>query len=151
MPGGIKEITVAGESDPFLPVKYEDRSQVTGRNRFYITPDEQSLKFTKDIAASQVISMWYYYIPARIEDTTSVETFPVPARYRKALGTLGGAFVQWSRYLDMQGNRMLNVYNRLVEKIETNQSERNDGVPNTMPNPASRIPMRRYRAGVRQR
>lgn len=151
MPGGIKEITVAGEDDPFLPVNYDKRNQVTGRNRFYITPDEQTLKFTKDLAASQVISMWYYYIPERIEDTASVSSFPIPARYRKALGTLGACFVQWSRYLDGQGNRLLNVYNRLVEKIEANQSETNDGVPPTMPNPASRMPLRRYRAGTRVR
>jgi len=151
MPGGIKEITVAGEDEPFLPVPFEQRTQVLARNRFYITPDEQTLKFTKDLTANQIISMWHWYIPDRIEDIASVETFPIPTRYRKALGTLAAAFVQWSRYLDGQGNRLLNIYNRLVEKIEMNQSEEHSGVPKIMPNPASRIPLRRYRAGTRTR
>lgn len=149
MPGGIKEITVAGEDDPFLPVRYEDRDQVQGRNRFYITPDEGYLKFTKDLGANLAISMWYYYIPARIEETTDVVGFPIPSRYRKALGTLAAAFVQWSRYLDGQGNRLLNVYGRLLAKIETNQAEHNNGVPRIMPNPISRIPRRSYRTRSR--
>ena len=80
MPGGIKEITVAGETDPFLPIDFDKRNQADGRNRFYITPDEQSLKFTKSMTAGQTISMWYYYIPERIEATDSVETFPIPTR-----------------------------------------------------------------------
>ena len=149
MPGGIKEITVAGENDTFLPVNYEDRNQVSGRNRFYITPDEQNLKFTKDMGANLAISMWYYYVPARIEETTDVVGFPIPSRYRKAIGTLAAAFVQWSRYLDGQGNRLLNVYGRLLAKIETNQAEHNNGVARIMPNPASRIPIRGYRNRAR--
>lgn len=152
MPGGIKEITVAGETDPFKPVNYEDRLTVANRNRFYITPDEQAIKFTKEMNASQVITMWYYYIPERIEDTASVSTFPIPSRYRKAIGTLSAAFVQWSRYLDTQGNRLLNVYNRLLTKIEQNQSEHNEGTPQRIQNPmAWRGQIRRYNHGSRTR
>jgi hypothetical protein len=150
MPGGIKEITITGYDDPFLPIPYADRLVESSRNRFYITPDEQNIKFTKELEPSKAITMWYYYIPARIEDTTDVVGFPIPTRYRKALGTLGAAFVQWSRYLDGQGNRLLNVYNRLLAKIETNQSESNSGTPKTIPNPmAWRGPLRRYRNGSR--
>ena len=68
--------------------------------------------------------MWHWYIPDRIEDTASVETFPIPSRYRKAIGTLAAAFVQYSRYLDGPGSRLINFYNVLVEKVELNQSER---------------------------
>lgn len=151
MPGGIKELSIADEADPFLPVDFENRLTVSGRNRFYITPDEQSIKFTKDVTASQVITLWYYYIPARTEDTTAGE-FPIPARYRKAIGTLGAAFIQWSRYLDGQGNRLLNVYNRLLAKIENNQAERNEGTPRRIPNFMQwRGPMRTYRNGSRSR
>lgn len=152
MPGGIKELSIADEADPFLPVDFENRLTVSGRNRFYITPDEQSIKFTKDVTASQVITLWYYYIPARIEDVADVVGFPIPARYRKAIGTLGAAFIQWSRYLDGQGNRLLNVYNRLLAKIENNQSERNEGTPRRIPNFMQwRGPMRTYRNGSRSR
>lgn len=152
MPGGIKEITIAGVTDPFLPIKYEDRLNYSNRNRFYITPDEQTIKFTKELEASKTISMWHWYVPSRIEDTASESTFPVPTRYRKALGTLGACFVQWSRYLDGQGNKLLNVYNRLVEKIENNQSELNSGTPATIPNPmAWRGQLRTYRNGSRVR
>ena len=117
-----------------------------------MTPDEQSLKFVKDLAPNATIDMWHWYIPERIEDMASSDQFPIPFRYRKAIGTLAAAFVQWSRYLDNQGNRLLNVYNRLLEKIENNQSERNSGVPKTIPNPmAWRGPIRRYRNGSRVR
>lgn len=145
MPGGIQEITVDGEDNPFLPIDYKNRMYPPNDNRFYITPDEQSIKFTKELAAGLTISMWHWYVPERIEDLNSLESFPIPARYRKALGTLAGAFVQYSRYLDAQGGRMINIYNRLLAKIEGNQSERNSGTPATMPNPMSfHGPMRRY-------
>lgn len=152
MPGGIKEITIEGYDDPFLPCEYEDRNANSNKNLFYINPDEASIKFTKALDPSKTITIWYYYIPERIEDTASVSTFPIPSRYRKALGTLGAAFVQWSRYLDGQGNRLLNVYNRLLAKIETNQSESNSGTPKRIPNPmAWRGPLRHYRYGSRSR
>lgn len=146
MPGGIKEITVTGYDDPFLPVPYEDRTVESTKNRFYITPDEQSLKFTKELNASAALSMWYWYIPDRIEDTASEDTFPIPSRYRKALGTLGAAFVQYSRYLDGPGSRLINFYNALIEKIELNQSEKHYGTPRQIKNPMSwRGPLRQYR------
>lgn len=152
MPGGIKEITITGYDDPFLPVPYEDRNVTTGKNRFYITPDEQNIKFTKELDANAGITLWYFYIPERIEDIADVVGFPIGSRYRKAIGTLAAAFVQWSRYLDGQGNRLLNVYQRLLAKIEMNQSESNNGTPKRIPNPmAWRGPMRNYRYGSRSR
>lgn len=135
MPGGVKEITVSGVEGVFLPIAYEDRADWSGRQRFYITPDEASLVFLCEVPASAVISMWYWYIPARIDSTTSVDSFPIPTRYRKVIGTLAAAFVQWSRYLDGQGNRLLNVYNRLLDKVELNQSEHHSGTPKRIPNP----------------
>lgn len=146
MPGGIKEITISGFTDPFLPINFEDRFVESTKNRFYITPDEQSLKFTKEIESGLTLDMWHWYIPDRIEDTASVETFPIPSRYRKAIGTLAAAFVQYSRYLDGPGSRLINFYNVLVEKVELNQSEKNSGTPNRIPNPmAWRGPIRRGR------
>lgn len=145
MPGGIQEITIAGEDEPFLPIEYKDRQQVAERNRFYITPDEQNIKFTKDLAAGLAIDLWYWYIPERIEETASDDAFPVPQRYRKAIGTLAGAFVQYSRYLDNQGGRMINFYQRLLAKAENNQAESNSGTPKRIPNPmAWRGQFRKY-------
>ena len=152
MPGGIKEILIGDSDTPILPVEYKDRNTVGSYNRFYISPDEQELHFTKEVDTSETLTILYYYIPARITETTSSDTFPIPSRYRKALGTLGAAFVQWSRYLDGQGNRLLNIYNRLLEKIEANQSEHNDGMTRKIPNPRAWAGYSRtYRNGSRVR
>lgn len=137
MPGGIMEITVTGYSDPFLPVPWKDRHVESTKNRFYITPDEQSLKFTKELNASAALDIWYWYIPERITDTASVSSFPIPSRYRKAVGTLAAAYVQYSRYLDGPGSRLINFYERLLERVETNQAETNQGTPKRIQNPMS--------------
>lgn len=137
MPGGIKELTIADESEPFLPISYEDRLIQADRNRFYITPDEQNIKFTKEVEPNKAINLWYWYIPERIEAIESDDEFPIPARYRKILGVLAGAFVQYSRYLDNQGGRMINYYQRLLAKAETNQAETNSGTPKRLENPMS--------------
>jgi hypothetical protein len=152
MPGGFKEITVDGEDDPFKPVDYENRLVNSGKNLFYVLPDEQSIKFTKELEANKTLTIWHWYIPERIEDTTSIDQFPIPARYRKALGTLGACYVQWSRYLEKQGNRLYNIYQRLLETIDNNQAERSEGTPRRLPSyPQWRGQFRRYSYGSRSR
>lgn len=151
MPGGIKEISIAG-SKPILPVFFEDRFEYRNKNHFYITPDEQSIEFTKEVSPNQSMLIWHWYVPSRITSTQDEGSFPIPQRYRKAIGTLAAAFVQYSRYLDNQGSRLLNVYGRLLDKVEQNQSEKNAGTPRRIPNTMTfRGPMRQYRNGSRVR
>ena len=135
-PGGIKEITIGASTVPIKPINWEDRGDprfATG-NWFYMNPEQDTLYFTQDIdTTGDVIHVHYYYIPARIEDTTSENTFPIPSRYRKALGLLSASNVQFSRYLEAQGNRLFNMYVKQVKSIAQQQSEQPAHKPRTLP------------------
>lgn len=122
-PGAIKAIYI-GASE-FKPIDWEDRNsdEYDEENVFYIDPEETQITFKKDLGnAGQTITIHYYYIPARTEDLTT-GSFPIPDRYRKPIAVLAAAFVQWSRYLTAQGNRLYNYYTILVGKIRRNQNE----------------------------
>jgi len=128
-PGGIKEITLGTSTEPILPIDWSKRNdaQYVSGNFFYITPDELYIVFTKTVTTGQLIHMWYYYIPARTTDLAG--TFPIPDRYRKVVATLAAAYVQWGRYLDGQGNRLFNLYNKRLAGVVDQQSEENTGNP----------------------
>lgn len=131
-PGPIKEIMLGAETESYLPINWEDRNDTrySKGKYFYIRPDGATITLKGDLmTAVLTVHIWYYYIPARIEDTTSVSTFPIPDRYRKVVATLGAAYVQWSRYLDAQGNRLFNIYEKMIGKITDQQSERSDKNP----------------------
>lgn len=133
-PGPIKEIYLGTDTEPYLPIPWEDRnnSKYDSGKFFYIKPDQSTVVLKGTISSIQTIHLWYYYIPVRIEDIASVATFPIPDRYRKIVATLGAAYVQWSRYLDAQGNRLFNIYERMLGKTINQQSERNDKGPKTL-------------------
>lgn len=124
-PGGIKEIYLGSSGDAIKPIDWEDRndSRYTNESYFYLNPEETTIYFKNTISAVEVINMYYWYIPARITDTASAETFPIPDRYRKVIATCAGAFVQWSRYLESQGTRLYNVYQRMLTSLVVQQSE----------------------------
>ncbi|OGI28081.1 MAG: hypothetical protein A2184_01070 [Candidatus Moranbacteria bacterium RIFOXYA1_FULL_44_7] len=129
-PGGIKLITI-GTTD-YSPIDYTDRNddRYDGGKYFYLDPDDGQFTFMTDITTTgTTITIWYYYIPARITSVTAVETFPIPDRYRKVIAVLAGAYVQWSRYLEAQGNRLYNLYTKLVRNVGLQQSERNSNHP----------------------
>ena len=145
-PGPIKEILLGSETEAYLPINWEDRNDTRYSNGkyFYISPDGATITLKGDLMTEVlVVHIWYYYIPARIEDTTSVSTFPIPDRYRKVVATLGAAYVQWSRYLDAQGNRLFNIYEKMIGKITDQQSERSDKNPKRLPHYLQHIGFRR--------
>lgn len=131
-PGGIKEITV-GTSKPFKPIDWEDRfvDQYSGKRYFYLDPEEIKIYFKTDLgAAGQAIAVYLWHIPKRIIDPAdTTNTFPVPDRYRKPLGTLGAAYVQWSRYLESAGNRLFNLYQKMISSMSSQQTERHRNKP----------------------
>lgn len=143
-PGGIKEITIGDSSDPYLPVDYDQRndSRIANRKRFYMKPDETTLVFVGDLTAGQTIHIWYYYIPARTEDTTA-GTYPIPDDKRKIVATLAAAYVQWGRYLEAPGNRLYNLYTKMIDQEVTLDSERNSGNPRKLVHYLQRIGFRR--------
>lgn len=131
-PGAIKEITIGDNKDPITEIEWGQRgdSRWDGASVFYVDPEGTTIYFKTSIAKTgDIIHVHYFYIPARVPDTTSVVTFPIPSRYRKALGLLGAAYVQFSRYLETQGNRLFNMYVKQVQSITTQQSERNSNSP----------------------
>lgn len=134
-PGPVKEIYLGDDTTPYTPIEWADRNNadIEDGKHFYLNPDETSLTFKGDITAVKTIHLWYYYIPARIEDTNSSSLFPIPDRYRKVVATLAAAYVQWSRYLDAQGNRLYNFYEKMVGKVKDQQSERNAKSPMKLP------------------
>lgn len=135
-PGGIKEIYIGSSTTPVLPMEYVNRSIAGNELQFYLDPEETQITFTKDLgAAGQVITIHYYYIPLRITDLEDEDGYPIPERYRKIVATLAGAYVQWSRYLESQGNRLFNVYQRMLGEVSGQQSERNSGAPKNLPHP----------------
>jgi hypothetical protein len=137
-PGGIKAIYVGSGVDAFLPIDYDQRgaASLQGKQFFYLDLEETSIGFIKDLgAAGQTITLYYYYIPARITDTADVVGYPIPERYRKIVATLAAAYVQWSRYLESQGNRLFNVYQRMLGEVSGQQAERNTGKPKRLQHP----------------
>lgn len=133
--GGIKEIVIGTDADdnpPWTPIEYEDRhdSQLATHKTFYVDEETGKIVLTSDPGTTgEAITVRYYHVPARIEDTNSADTFPIPDRYRKIVSTLAAAYTQWSRYLDAQGNRLFNLYQTMVGKAEYQQAERNKNHP----------------------
>lgn len=128
-PGAIKAIHIG--TGEFLPIDWEARNDAryTGKNFFYIDPEETQITFTADLgAAGAAISIHYYFIPARQTNLES-GTFPMPDRYRKEIQVLAAAYVQYSRYLDAQGNLKMNLYNRMMGKAVYQQSETHRNKP----------------------
>lgn len=134
-PGGIKEITIGDGNTPILPIAWEDRgnSAYSNGNFFYLDPEETRIYFKEEVTAGEAVNIYYYHIPARIEDIEDEDEFPVPDRYRKAVALLAGAYVQWSRYLEQQGNRLYNLYTKQVKNITGQQAERNQFAPRRLP------------------
>lgn len=134
-PGAIKEITIGDDTDPIKPIDWEERGdpRFSGGNFFYINPEEETIYFMKEISAAETIHVHYYYIPERIEDTESEDTFPIPDRFRKVVGTLAAAYAQWGRYLEQQGNRLFNTYTRMLESKAIQQEERHQFKPKRLP------------------
>lgn len=140
-PGGIKEVQVGTDSEdnlPFIPVDYEQRhnSSLLGKRFFYIDEETNEICFLADITTTgEKISIRYYYIPARKTEVGETATFPIPDKFRKTIATLAAAYVQWGRYLDAQGNRLFNMYERLLNKKVIQQGERNAKNPRKMEHP----------------
>lgn len=134
-PGAIKEITLGSDTIPIKPIDWEERGdpRYAGGNFFYINPEETTLYFKKEITATETIHIHYYYIPERIEDTEDVDTFPIPERYRKIVGTLAAAYAQWGRYLEQQGNRLFNTYTKMLQSKAIQQEERHQFKPKRLP------------------
>lgn len=130
-PSAIKEIYLGTAGRPIKPINYEDRFDVgyEGGNYFYQDPETYEITFMGEITSVQAITIRYYYIPTRITDLTSTSTFPVPDRYRKTVAILAAAYVQWSRYLEAPGNRLYNLYTKMIGKQNIQQSERVSGNP----------------------
>jgi len=151
-PGGIKEIQIGDDSEsnaPFLPIDYEQRHSASGKF-FYIDEETNEVCFVGGITTTgDAINIRYYYIPARITDVADTVGFPIPDNFSKAIGTLAAAYVQWARYLDAQGNRLYNMYERLLNKASFQQSERNKMNPRKMEHPLRWRGFRRTSSGIR--
>lgn len=135
-PGGIKEVFITETGKPFTPIDYGDRHNdaYSGKSYFYEDPEQGTITFTNDITTDgDPITIYYYHIPARIESTASLSTFPIPDRYRKAVATLAASFVQRSRYLEGPANSLFNLYERMIGKITLQQSERTSNGPRKFP------------------
>jgi hypothetical protein len=135
MPGGIKEIQIgadATDNPPYVPIQYEDRHDSTQpQKNFYYDDETGDIVLGSDpgVTGASII-VRYFHVPARLSDTGDTTTlFPIPDRYRKTVVTLAAAYVQWSRYLDAQGNRLFNLYQRMVDKVGDQQAERNKFQP----------------------
>jgi hypothetical protein len=133
LPGGIKEITLGDSTEAILPMDWADRgnSKYDNGNFFYLNPEQTKIYFKKELTTAEAFHIHYYYIPERIDDVA--EDFPIPSRYRKAIGLLGASNVQFSRYLEQQGNRLFNLYSKEVRNISSQQSETNTGKPRSFP------------------
>lgn len=151
-PGAIYEVYLGSETTPYIPIEWKNRNndEYVGGRYCYLTPDNANLVFVGDITSVKVITIWYYYLPARIEDSGSVSLFPIPDSFRKAIATLAAAFIQYSRYLDSQGNRLFNMYEKMVGMIEYQQSERSVGNKMKIEHPLKRFGMRRIYPGGRK-
>lgn len=158
MPGGINEIQVGPDTEgnlPFTPVSFDQRHNeaFSGKKFFYIEEETNELVFLGEITeAGLAIAIRYHFIPARIESTSDIVGFPLSDQHRKLVATLAAAYVQWARYLDAQGNRLYNMYERLLQKTGFQQSERNANNPRKMEHPLRWRGFRRtYPSGNRTR
>lgn len=132
-PGAIDQIYIGTDEDPYLPIDYDKRGDpaYTDGKYFYVDPEFTQITFLTDQTAGQTIAIHYFYIPARTSDTTN-GTYPIPDRYRKPIATLAAAFTQWSRYLEAQGNRLFNVYQRQLSGVVDQQNETISKKPKTL-------------------
>jgi len=130
-PAAIKEIFLGTTGEAIVPIDYERRFDIaySGGNYFYLDLELSQVTFLGAITSVQTITIWYYYIPQRITDLASLSTFPTPDRYRKLVAILAAAYVQWSRYLESPGNRLYNLYNKMLGSVILQQSERSPGNP----------------------
>ena len=141
LPGGIKELQIGddtADNPAYIPINYTQRHmpQFQGQRYFYLDEETNEIVLLNaPITAGLALNIRYYYVPERIEDTSSTEEFQVPDQFRKIVATLAAAYVQWSRYLDAQGNRLYNMYERLLVKTETQQAERNNMNPRKFEHP----------------
>lgn len=145
LPGAVKEVTLGALDGVFTPINWADRfdSRYDSGKYIYEDPTQDTLYFKSDPGGAYAINIYYYHIPARIEDTASVLTFPLPTRYRKAVALLGAAHVQYSRYLTADGDKKMRLYKDLLQMITDQQSERNTGNPRKFGNPMRRWGFRR--------
>jgi len=140
-PGGFKEIMIGADAEDnpaYTPIDYEQRHmpQFRGQKYFYYDQETNDIVFLTEIAQTGLaITIRYYFVPERIEDTGSADEFPCPDKFRKIIATLAAAYVQWARYLDAQGNRLFNMYDRLLNKTSFQQEERNRNNPRKMEHP----------------
>ena len=150
-PGPLYEVYLGSETTPYIPIDWKDRNndEYQGGKYCYLDPDNANLNFIGTISGGLTITIWYYYLPTRISDTTSVSTFPIPDAYRKAVATLAAAYIQWSRYLDAQGNRLFNLYEKMLNGAVYQQSERNMGNIRKIQHPLKRFGFRRVYPGGR--
>lgn len=148
-PGALFEVYLGTETTPYIPIEWKKRNndEYAGGKYCYLTPDNANLVFKGDITSVKTITIWYYYLPARIDDSTSNATFPIPDAFRKALATLAASFVQYSRYLDAQGNRLFNMYEKMLGTIEYQQAERSSGNKLKIDHPLKRFGFRRVYPG----
>lgn len=147
-PGGIKEVTIGEEASdnlPYLPVPFSSRymPQYRGRKFFYIDDESNEIVFLGTISETGLyVNIRYYFVPARAEVVSS-GSFPFPDQFRKTVATLAAANVQWGRYLDSQGNRLYNMYQRLLNKVDFQQAERSAGNPRRIGHPLGWLGFRR--------
>lgn len=152
-------LTTAGVQTYALPAAMDDRRKPNGikaiyigtateplsGNDYYFDEDESNLIFTRSInVTGQAIKIYYYYIPARLTDISDTTTlYPIPDSMRKIISTLAAAYVQWSRYLDAQGNRLYNLYQKLLVETIAQQNETNTGGPRKVEHFLKRIGFKR--------
>lgn len=143
-PGAIKEITIGDSTDAIKPIDWEDRGdpRFDNGNYFYINPEETTIYFKKAIDQAATINVYYFYIPARTDDLETPGTYPIPSRYRKAIGLLAASNVQFARYLDQQGSRLFNLYTKQLKSIVQQQSEQHTFKPRSLPH------FLQYRGGI---
>lgn len=139
-PGAIKEIYLGTATDPIVPIDYDKRGYATyqGKNFFYTDPENTAIYLLGPVTAGQVITIHYYYVPTRLDSDAlgdALQTYPLPDRYRKAVATLAAAYVQWSRYLEGPGNRLYNVYKRMIGEVTDQQAEQPSYQPRRLPHP----------------
>lgn len=144
-----KEYDVSSITDKRTPgwvskIYIGDATEQLGEAEYYYDEERDKLVFASNFDTSgETIHIYYYYIPARITETTSSDTFPLPDRYRKVVALLAASFVQRSRYLEAQANSLFNLYTREIEKLIDKQSETSNRQPKVFPTYTRRIGFKR--------
>lgn len=152
-PGPIFEVYLGSETTPYLPINWEDRNNEEYKDGkyCYIDPDDSHINFIGTITGGLTITIWYFYLPTRIEDATSASLYPIPSQFRKIIATLAASNIQYSRYLDAQGNRLFNMYEKLLNKVSYQQAERSRGNKKIIKHPLKNFGFRRIYPGGRTR